>query len=513
MNATCDVVVAGAGPVGLMLACELRLAGVDVLVVERLDEIDPTLKAAGINVPTAQALYRRGLLPDLLAGQVRARERMGLPMVHTASTATEPTAAERPKPPFAGHFAGLMLDIGVVDFDDPAFADMGPAAEVFFVPQQDIEAILGRRAGELGVTVWRGIELTDFIEDGDGVTIRLGDNTVRAGWLVGCDGGRSIVRKLSGFDFPGLDPELTGHQAIVEMTGAEGLTPGWTSTDTGMYVYNPTMGRILTVELDGPPTDRNAPITATDLQASLRAVSGVPVEITAVHSATRFTDNTRQVTEYRRGRVLLAGDAAHVHSPFGGQGLNLGVSDAVNLGWKLAEVVHGRAQQDLLDTYTSERHPIGAWVLDWTRAQVALMRTDKRSRELRAVMTELLATREAATYMFRKISGVLHRYDLGGGHERVGAPVPDLELSDGTRLGTHFIDGGAVLFDLADSAELRAVAAPWSSRVRVVTAKTVHHGELTAMLVRPDGFVAWAADSGGRDGLEAALTRWFGSAA
>ncbi|MFE9576961.1 FAD-dependent monooxygenase [Nocardia sp. NPDC006044] len=508
MNETCDVVVAGAGPVGLMLACELRLAGVDVLVIERLEEIDPTMKAAGINVPTAQALYRRGLLPHLLADQERARAKMGLFVRDSTRSATEPVRLR-----FAGHFAGIMLDIGAVDFDRPEFADLGPAGEVFFVPQQDIEAILGRRAAELGVTVLRGVELTDFSDEGDGVAIRLGDTTIRAGWLVGCDGGRSIVRKLSGFEFPGLDPEVTGHQALVEMTGAEALVPGWTTTDTGMYVYNPTLGRILTVELDGPPADRDAPITAAGLQASLRAVSGVPVQITAVHSATRFTDNTRQVTEYRRGRVLLAGDAAHVHSPFGGQGLNLGVGDAVNLGWKLAAVVQGRAQAELLDTYTTERHPIGAWVLDWTRAQVALMRTDKRSRELRAVMTELLATREAATMVFQKISGVLHRYDLGGGHDRVGAAVPDFELSDGTRVGEHFAEGGAVLFDLADSAELRTAAAPWADRVRVVTAKTVRPVEVTAMLARPDGFVAWAADAGARAGLETALARWFGPAA
>ncbi|MFI6166536.1 FAD-dependent monooxygenase [Nocardia sp. NPDC051052] len=509
MNETFDVVVAGAGPIGLMLACELGLAGVHVLVVERLDEIDQTLKAAGINVPTAQAFYRRGLLPELIADQERARERMGL----FVRDRTESARTERPKPVFAGHFAGVMLDVGVVDFGNPAFADLGPAGEVFLVPQQYIEATLGRRAAELGVTVRRGVELADFTDDGDGVTIRLGDNTIRAGWLIGCDGGRSTVRKLTGFDFPGVDPELTGHQAIVEMTGAEALTPGWATTETGMYVYNPPTGRILTVEMDGPPADRDARITIAELQASLRAVSGVPVEITAVRSATRFTDNTRQVTEYRKGRVLLAGDAAHVHSPFGGQGLNLGVGDAVNLGWKLAAVVHGRAQLGLLDTYTTERHPIGAWVLEWTRAQVALMRTDQRSRALRAVLTELLGAREAATTVFQKISGVLHRYDLGGGHERAGAAVPDFELSDGTRIGNHFEGGGAVLFDLADSAKLRAVAARWAPEVRVVTAKTVKPGALTAMLVRPDGFVAWAADSGSRDGLEAALVRWFGAAA
>ncbi|QBS39586.1 FAD-dependent monooxygenase [Nocardia sp. CS682] len=506
MDETYDVVIAGAGPVGLMLACELRLAGVDVLVVERLDEIDPTMKAGGINVPTAQALYRRGLLPEIVAESARMRDQMARFLTAGDGPADEPIT-----PPFLGHFAGIMIGADLVDFDHSSFADLGPAAEVYLVPQQSIEALLGRRAAELGAIVRRGVELTDFDDDGGGVTVRLGANTVRAGWLVGCDGGRSTVRKLAGFDFPGLDPELTGHQAIVEMTGAEALNPGWTTTDTGIYVHGPVPGRILTVELDGPPADRNAPITAAELQASLRNVSGVPVEITAVHSATRFTDNTRQVTEYRKGRVLLAGDAAHVHSPFGGQGLNLGIGDAVNLGWKLAAVVRGWARPDLLDTYTTERHPIGAWVLDWTRAQVALMRTDLRSRKLREVMTELLATRDAATVIFKKISGVLHRYDLGGGHERVGAAVPDFELSDGTRLGTHFADGAAVLFDLADSAELRAAVAPWAPRVRVATAKAVEPGELTGMLVRPDGFVAWAADGGSLDGLEAALARWFGA--
>ncbi|MFI9405098.1 FAD-dependent monooxygenase [Nocardia sp. NPDC052316] len=509
MDETFDVVIAGAGPVGLMLACELRLAGVDVLVVERLDEIDPTMKAGGINIPTAQALYRRGLLPELVAESARARDQMARFL--TAGKGSAET--DKPMtPPFRGHFAGIMIGADLVEFDRSTFADLGPAAKVNLVAQQSIEALLGRRAEELGVHVRRGVELTDFEDDGAGVTVRLGDHTVRAGWLVGCDGGRSTVRKLAGFDFPGLDPELTGYQAIVEMTGAEGLNPGWTTTDTGIYVHGPVPGRILTVQLDGPPADRDAPITAAELQASLRAVSGVPVEITAVHSATRFTDNTRQVTEYRRGRVLLAGDAAHVHSPFGGQGLNLGIGDAVNLGWKLAAVVRGWARPDLLDTYTTERHPIGAWVLDWTRAQVALMRTDPRSRKLREVMTELLSTRDAATVVFERISGVLHRYDLGGGHERVGAAVPDFALSDGTRLGSHFADGAAVLFDLADSAQLRAAVAPWAPRVRVVTAKAVAPGDLTGMLVRPDGFVAWAADAGSLDGLEAALIRWFGAA-
>ncbi|WP_433575030.1 FAD-dependent monooxygenase [Nocardia brasiliensis] len=405
-----------------------------------------------------------------------------------------------------------MLRSDALDTADPAFADLGPASHIFLVTQQNLESMLGDWAEDLGVQIRRGVTMTDFTDDGAGVTVRLGDTVVRADWLVGCDGGRSTVRKRAGFDFPGLDAEITGHQAIVEMTGAEELQPGWITTPTGMYTYGPIPGRILTVEMDGPPADRDAPITAAELQASLRAVSGVPVRITAVHSATRFTDNTRQVTSYRIGRVLLAGDAAHVHSPFGGQGLNLGIGDAVNLGWKLAAVVRGRADEELLDTYTAERHPIGAGVLDWTRAQIALMRLDQRSRKLRAFMTELLATRDGTTTVFKRISGVEHRYDLGGTHERVGAVAPDLELSDGTRLGEHFADGAAVLFDLADSAKLRALAANWSPTVRVVTAKPVAACALSGLLVRPDGYVVWAGEDGSLDGLFAAHDRWFGAA-
>ncbi|WP_084823725.1 FAD-dependent monooxygenase [Nocardia beijingensis] len=252
---------------------------------------------------------------------------------------------------------------------------------------------------------------------------------------------------------------------------------------------------------------------AAELQRSIRTVTGVPVVVTAVHSATRFTDNTRQVPDYRKGRVLLAGDAAHVHSPFGGQGLNLGIGDAVDLGWKLAAEVRGWAPDGLLDTYTAERHPVGAWVLEWTRAQVALMRTDMRSRALRAVVTELLASRDGATGVFERISGVRHRYDLGGTHPLVGKVTPDVELADGTRLGAHFTGAEGVLLDLADSADLRSRAAGWSGRVRVVTAKAAQPRELSALLVRPDGCVAWAADGGDLDGVEESLARWFGAPA
>ncbi|MET9486923.1 FAD-dependent oxidoreductase [Nocardia sp. NPDC006630] len=506
MNETHDVVVVGAGPVGLMLACELRLAGVDVLVVERLSEPDQTVKAGAINVPTAQALARRGLLPDLQAQQQATMAQFAA-FRRDAGLAAPAAGNQRA----AGHFAGLMLDTSIIDFEDPVFADLGPAAENWFISQQGIEAILARRAAELGVQVRRGVEVTGFADDGIGVTVDCGARIVRAGWLVGCDGGRSTVRKLAGFDFPGLDPEITGRQAIVEMTGAEQVQPGWHTTPTGIYVYGPMPGRFLTVELDGPPADRVTPVTAEELEGSFRRVTGVDVRITKVRSATRFTDNTRQVPNYRKGRVLLAGDAAHVHSPFGGQGLNLGVGDAVNLGWKLAGVVRGWADTGLLDTYTTERHPIGAWVLDWTRAQIALMRTDPRSRALRAVTAELLTTPDAATTIFKKISGILHRYDLGDSHPLTGAATPDIELTDGTRLSEHFATGTGILLDLTDSAELREIAARWPDRLTVVTAKPAQPRELSALLLRPDAIVAWATDTATLDGLPQALTRWFGT--
>jgi 2-polyprenyl-6-methoxyphenol hydroxylase-like FAD-dependent oxidoreductase len=375
------------------------------------------------------------------------------------------------------------------------------------VGQQAIESVLEERATELGVDVRRGVEVTGFDADSDGVTVHCGETSVRSGWLVGCDGGRSVVRKLAGFDFPGTDAEITGRQALVEMTGTEGLKAGWNRTDHGVYVHGPIPGRILTVEFDGPPVDRDSPITAEELQGSLRRVSGAEVTVTAVKSATRYTDNARQASTYRLGRVLLAGDAAHVHSPFGGQGLNLGIGDAVNLGWKLAATIQGRAPEALLDTYTGERHPIGAWVLDWTRAQVALMRTDRRSRALQGVVADLLSTKDGSTYLAKKLSGVLHRYDLGDGHPLTGFGAPDLEFADGTRLGEHCRDGGPLLLDLADSSALRELAA---GRARVLTTKSTSHPQLTGLLMRPDGCVAWAAEDGEVTGLDDALTRWFG---
>jgi 2-polyprenyl-6-methoxyphenol hydroxylase-like FAD-dependent oxidoreductase len=499
-----EVVISGGGPVGLMLACELRLAGVDVLVVERLPEPDQTIKAGGFTLPTAEAFYRRGLLPAM-----EAQVQQGFAQMREFLKARGGDS-EKPLTP-VGHFAGIMIASAGVHFDDPAFRDVGPAARVVMLRQQVVEALLAERAAELGVDFRRGVELTGFEAGDDGVTVHLDSGAeVHAGWLVGCDGGRSRVRKLTGFDFPGTEPSITGRQALVDLTGAEALPSGWNHTEGGTFVHGPVPGRILTVEVDGPPDDRDAPITAQELEDSLRRVSGVDVRVTAVHSATRFTDNARQATTYRKGRVLLAGDAAHVHSPFGGQGLNLGIGDAVNLGWKLAATIRGWAPDGLLDTYTTERHPIGEWVLEWTRAQVALMRTDVRTRALRQVVTDLLRTDDGATYLAKKLSGVLQRYPIDGEHDLTGRGAPDFEFADGTRLGERLQDGRALLLDLAENAELRETASGWADRVGVLTAKCVSEPALTGVLIRPDGYVAWAREDGSTAGLDAALRRWFG---
>ncbi|MGY5009820.1 FAD-dependent monooxygenase [Streptomyces sp. 900105755] len=511
-----DVVVAGGGPVGLFLAGELRLGGAKVLVVERLAEVDETIKAGGINTAGAVSLYRRGLLPELAAAWERNRWRMRAflgDQDRERKQGAGASDAPRTPPKFAGHFAGIMMRGELFDDSDPAFADIGPADGVGLgVPQVELERILGARAERLGVEVRRGVELTGFDAGDEGVVVHLGSGgDVRAGWLVGCDGGRSTVRKLAGIDFPGTEPEITGYQAVVEMSGGERLGVGWNTTDVGTYVNGPFPGRILTVEFDGPPADRSAPVTAGELQAALRRVSGVAdVTIHEVHSSTRFTDNARQASAYRKGRVLLAGDAAHVHSPFGGQGLNLGLGDAMNLGWKLAAVVRGTAPDSLLDSYTAERHPIGAWVLDWTRAQIAVMRPDRHARALRRVVTDLALTTTGTTYLVQQISGVWQHYDLPGEHQLTGRSAPDLELSDGTRLGDHLHHGRALLLDLADDPKLRARAEGYGDRVDVVTAGCPGRPELTGLLVRPDGFVAWAADGDDRgDDLDDALPRWF----
>ena len=468
-----DVVVAGGGPVGAALAVELGLAGLDVLVLERLTpaqrrEADGPMGMRAMNLPTVQHLDRRGLLTAVRKAQAN------LPALFGEDEDGEPASI--------GHFSLLFVQSALLDRDDP---DLRRATRAVngggFVYRADLVELLADRARELGVEFRHGVEVTGFDADDDGVTVHLGTARVRAGWLVGCDGAHSLVRRLTGIDFPGVDPEQVGIQAIVEL---EGDLPGGGFSDAGFYMHAPLGEGLHLVgsnEYVTGPVERDVAVTAELVQESLRKVSGLPVTITRLDYGSRATDTTRQATSYRSGRVLLAGDAAHVHPPYGGQGMNLGIGDAANLGWKLAATIRGTAPDGLLDTYQEERHAIGKWVQDWAMAQVALLRPDPRSKALRAVMRDLLDTRDGATYIVRNIAGLVRT-----------ATVPDLELEDGSRLADHCRDGRAVL---VGDAELVGLATKYGI--------TFVEGP-ASLLVRPDGVVAWS----GEGDPEAALRRW-----
>ncbi|MFE4755363.1 FAD-dependent monooxygenase [Streptomyces mirabilis] len=522
VNQNVDVTVVGAGPVGLVLAAELALSGATVLVLERLAESAVAMKAGSINVPTAEALDRRGLLPAAENVQREVLERVG--SFARVAGDQQPGGGQRARESrFTGHFAGMVLDAGLVDWSDADLAAHAAVDGARMVPQRELEELLADHVARLGVPVHRGVEVTALEDTGDGVLVGTTAGTVRTGWLVGCDGGRSTVRRLAGIDFPGTDPELTGHLAVADIADPEKLANGWVWSTRGAYRYGPQPGRVVTVEFGAPADLPHArlrsrggtpmpPVTLEELQTSLRRVSGTDVTLTALRgAATRWTDNARQAATYRSGRVLLAGDAAHVHSPFGGQGLNLGVGDAMNLGWKLGAVVAGWAPEGLLDTYDAERRPLGAWVLDWTRAQIGVMRGDAKSAALREVVADLLSTRDGTTYAVKKISGVTQRIDLPGDHPLVGRYVPDLWLTDGSRLADHGHGGGFLLLDRTPDGTFARLAAAWAGRVSSVTDD---HATPTGVLVRPDGVVAWASDTtdvAAVTGLETALRGWAGA--
>ncbi|WP_456729731.1 FAD-dependent oxidoreductase [Bradyrhizobium sp. USDA 3364] len=493
-----DVVVVGAGPTGLLLAIELTLGGADVVVIERLTEPDQTIKAGAIGALAGEALERRGLADAMDTVERSMADSMSKLMKSADG------ASEMPFQKFGGHFSGIFL------IDQTRQRE--PDRRLRGVNQQALEKMLGARAHALGIEIRRGCELIDFEDSGDGVLTRAktasGEVELHAAYLVGCDGGRSAVRKRAGFDFPGTEPTLTGHQAIVDLDYPDRLLPvGWRRTPVGMMAYGPIPGRVFLAEFDGPPADRSAPVTREEIETTLRRISGVDISVTAVKTATRFTDNARQADSYRKGRVLLAGDAAHVHSPFGGQGLNLGLLDAVNLGWKLAAVVCDRMPESLLDSYTKERHPIAARVLANTRAQVALMRSDVMTDALRDIVADLMSLDEGTRYFGEMISGLRIRYDLGSDHPLVGRLAGNVALGDGkaeTTLFDQMEDGRAVLADATGGAAA-AIAARWDMSVRCVPRRGG-----PSLLIRPDACIAWAADDADTTGLETALTRWFG---
>ena len=479
------VVIAGGGPTGLMLAGELALAEIDVVIVERRtsQHLDGS-RAGGLHSRTIEVLDQRGIAERFLTeGQTH---------------------------PFVG-YAGTFLDIS--DF---------PTRHNYILAlwQNHIERILAGWVGELGVPILYGREVVGFAQDDSGVEIELDDRSLRGEYLVGCDGGRSMIRKTAGIDFPGWDPSASYLIAQVEMDEEPeiGMRPegggiGPVNREEGGGPYG-----VVLLEMD---VDHASDPTLQYLREALVAAYGTDF---GAHSPTwisRFTDMTRQAASYRERRVLLAGDAAHIHGPQGGQGLNTGVQDAVNLGWKLAQVVKEASPESLLDTYHAERHPVGARVLRNTMAQVALARSDGRSKALRGAMLELLAMDEPRKRIAAMISGLDIHYDLGEGHPLLGRRMPDVDLdtADGSRrLFTLLHDARPLLLSFADSAA--SDISPWANRVRWVDARHDGVWELPllgevaappAVLIRPDGHVAWAGELDDPE-LPRALATWFGAA-
>ncbi|MFI1018254.1 FAD-dependent monooxygenase [Streptomyces sp. NPDC020965] len=494
-----DVVIAGAGPTGLMLACELRLAGVDVVVVEQLAERTGESRAGGMHSRTLEVLDQRGVLDRFLAvGDLTP----------------------------VGHFSGLMLDFDGLESRHPL---------PLMILQSVIERLLEEWAADLGVRVRWSYEVNGVRQDEAGVTVELRtaeapSATLRARYLVGCDGGRSAVRRLSGIAFPGTPATMTaliGDVELPELSEDYIWARRCPGGDYSAIAFEPGWHRVITSEYDRV-ADRDESATFEQLRQSLVRLAGTDFGMHSPRWVSRFGDAARQAAQYREGRVLLAGDAAHIHFPAGGQGLNLGVQDAVNLGWKLASVVRGQAPEGLLDSYHAERHPVGEGVLQNTRAQAALTRPGAQTDALRDVFGSLLVFDDVNRHLRGMLTALDIRYPADGNHTLAGRRVPDADLKtpDGaSRIYELLHAARPVLLDLRGNAELAMVVEGWADRVDLVEARSVQdhwpvpsRGDIAApaaLLIRPDGHVAWAsATSGAWDtsALRTALATWFGPA-
>ena len=494
-----DVIIAGAGPVGLFLACELAQANCSVLLLEKAEHPQSSLKRRpfgirGLNSLSIKALDRRGLLQEL-----ELHKRLKNPHQNAGQGADRQV----------GHFAGIPFHEGDIDTSQWKYRLASSTETSLMSELEELEAVLTRRAESLGVTIRRGMGITDFRQITDEVTVQAGEQSWMSRWLVGCDGSRSVVRKMGGFDFVGTEPEFTGYTMQLDFADPEKLKPGRNLTPTGMYLQSQP-GYVILQDFDGGAFHNSGmPATREHVQAVLRRISGTDVTIRALHIATTWTDRARQATSYRNGRVLLAGDAAHIHSPLGGQGLNLGLGDAMNLGWKLAATIHGHAPAGLLDSYQTERHPIGTQVLDWSRAQVALMNPSPQGRALNAIVRDLMRTRDGATYFAGRVWGVATHYPFGDAHPLVGHSVPGFEFENGTTMGELMHDGQGILLDFDGNDFLKTLVSAFGGLKYVATQAQNQLG-LSALLVRPDGFVAWAAGSSPDPAAaQQAATSWF----
>ncbi|WP_433599228.1 FAD-dependent monooxygenase [Nocardia sp. CA-135953] len=469
-----DVIVVGGGPTGLLLAGELKLAGAEPLVVEAADDRarrSRSFHIRGLNLRSMQTLALRGLDAALIAEERAMFEWIA---AEGGSGGADLLRRMLGEGRMRGHFSLLPLQ---TEPSDDRWVVLQP---------HRLNQVLDDWIVSLGVAVQAGSEVVDIVDEGPAVVAKLADGqSLRAPYLVGCDGGRSVARKSMAIDFDGTDATMTGRVAAVTVADPTALRSSVRSPG-GLLLLSMVPGEISTIEFAGGPSDRHAPLTAAEMQDSIRRVSGVPdVEVTRFDGGIRFSDNTRQAVTYRRGRVFLAGDAAHVHSPIGGQGLNLGLQDAANLGWKLGLAARGLVGDELLDTYHAERHPIAARVLRNTRAQVAMMRPGPQVDALRDVMSEVLTIPDAHQYFVAMANGFDIDY-AGTGEPYVGRFMPEArQLTDGRGL----LVGTTV--------------AGYEDRLHRVDGRT-------PMLVRPDGYVAWASSHRDNRGLAEALERWFG---
>lgn len=495
-----DVIISGAGPVGLFLACELALAKCSVLILEKAAHPHSPLKQLpfgirGLSAPSIEAFYRRGLLNEL-----EIPKRLKNPHAN---------AVQGPRRQ-AGHFAGIPFHDGNIDTSQWQYRLPGSTDTSLITTMEELETVLARRAEAMGVIIRRGLPVTDFHQTAEGVTVLAGEQTIQSKWLVGCDGSRSIIRKAGGFEFAGTEPEFTGYSTHVDIADPEKLRPGRNMTSTGMYLQSQP-GYLLMQDFDGGAFHHSAKIlTLEHIQAVLRRISNTDVTISALHTATTWTDRARQATTYRNGRILLAGDAAHIHSPLGGQGLNLGLGDAMNLGWKLAATIREKAPEGLLDTYYTERHPIGAQVLDWSRAQVAIMKPEPAARALNAIIRDLMDTQDGATYFAGRVWGVCMHYHLNGNHPLAGYSVPNFEIAAGVNIGELMHEGQGILLDFDGNAALKTFAGEYDSQLKYISGQIKDQLNISAVLIRPDGIIAWASDKEpDYSELQNAANRWF----